>query len=56
MLSKSESKQEKAYLLNHYLESLGNSIQTNNVRKFEKINTKRRNREGMNAQELCDLL
>ncbi len=57
MLSKSESKQEKAYLLNHYLEEFrGTVFRQTMFAEFEKIiHQKTEQGEALNAQELCDI-
>lgn len=57
MLSKSESKQEKAYLLNHYLEEFrGTVFRQTMFAEFEKlIHQKTEQGEALNAQELCNI-
>lgn len=57
MLSKSESKQEKAYLLNHYLEEFrGTVFRQTMFAEFEKlIHQKTEQGEALNSQELCDI-
>ncbi|EPR13834.1 oligoendopeptidase F [Ruminiclostridium papyrosolvens] len=57
MLSKSESKQEKAYLLNHYLEEFrGTVFRQTMFAEFEKLtHQKTEQGEALNAQELCDI-
>lgn len=57
MLPKATSKQEKAYLLNHYLEEFrGTVFRQVMFAEFEKlIHQKVEQGEALNAQELCDL-
>ncbi|HEX2926867.1 MAG TPA: oligoendopeptidase F [Ruminiclostridium sp.] len=57
LLPKAESKQEKAYLLNHYLEEFrGTVFRQTMFAEFEKlIHQKTEQGEALNAQELCDI-
>lgn len=57
LLPRAESKQEKAYLLNHYLEEFrGTVFRQTMFAEFEKlIHQKTEQGEALNSQELCDI-